>query len=145
MRHTGGEQHPVAGTELDPVATDLEHGGAGQEGDPLVLVLEVVLRRHVGTAQDLLDDDVPEGEDLLDQLAGSRDVGRRPKCSPVERGRDGLEGVVLADDRAPAPAEAAPAPDAAEQHDDQEDEKEERKHAWSVPRPRGLESHAPRQ
>ena len=81
----GGEEDPVAGAEVDPLATDVEHGGAGQERDPLVLVLEVVLRRHLGAAQDLLDDDVAEGDDLFDALAGGGDVSPRPQRAS-ERG-----------------------------------------------------------
>ena len=74
-----GQQDPVAGGQLDPGLADVEDGGAGQEGDPLVVVLEVVLRGDVGTAQDLLDDDVAEGEDLFDALTGGGDVGPRPQ------------------------------------------------------------------
>jgi hypothetical protein len=77
--HAGGQQHPAARAQLHPLATDLEHGGAVQHGDPLVLVLEVVLRGDIGAAQDLLDDDVGEGEDLFDALAGGGDVSPRPQ------------------------------------------------------------------
>jgi hypothetical protein len=83
VRHTGRQQDPVARAELHPFTADLDDGGAGQQRDPLVLVLEVVLRRDVGTAQDLLDDDVAEGEDLFDALAGGGDVSPRPqRASP---------------------------------------------------------------
>jgi hypothetical protein len=54
-------------------------GSAGQQGDPLVLFLEVVLRSDIGTAQDLLDDHVAEGDDLFDALAGGGDISPRPQ------------------------------------------------------------------
>ena len=77
--HAGGQEDPVARAQVHPLPADLEHGGAGQEGDPLVLVLEVVLRGDIGAAQDLLDDDVAEGEDLVDALAGGGGVSPRPQ------------------------------------------------------------------
>src|SRR5687767_3489803 len=49
------------------------------------MVLEVVLRGDVGAAEDLLDNDVAEGEDLFHALAGSGDVGPRPQRA-LERG-----------------------------------------------------------
>ena len=79
VRHAAGQEDPVARAEFHPFTADIEHGGAGQEGDPFVLVLEIVLGRDVGAAQDLLDDDVAEGEDLFDALAGGGDVSPRPQ------------------------------------------------------------------
>jgi hypothetical protein len=77
--YAAGQEDPVARAEVHSFTADVECGRPGQEGDPLVLVLEVVLRRDVGPAQDLLDDDVAEGEDLFNALAGGGDVGPRPE------------------------------------------------------------------
>lgn len=85
----GGQEDPVARAQLHPFAAHLEHSGAGQEGDPLVLVLEVVLRGDVGAAQDLLDDDVADGEYLFDALAGGGDVSPGPQRAPERGERDG--------------------------------------------------------
>jgi hypothetical protein len=79
VRYAAGQEDPVAGAEVHSFTADLERGGAGQQGDPLVLFLEVVLRSDIGTAQDLLDDDVAEGDDLLDALAGGGDISPRPQ------------------------------------------------------------------
>jgi hypothetical protein len=83
--HAGGQQDPVARAQAHRFTADVEHGGAGQEGDPLVLVLQVVLRDDAGAAQDLLDDDVADGEDLFDALAGGGDVSPRPQRAPQWR------------------------------------------------------------
>ena len=89
VRDTAGQEDPVAGPQLHPLAAHFEHGGAGQEGDPLVVVLEVVLGGDIGPAQDLLDDDVTEGEDLFDALAGGGDVGARPQRASERGERNG--------------------------------------------------------
>lgn len=79
VRYAAGQEDPVPGAEVHSFTADLECGRPGQQGDPLVLVLEVVIRRDVGPAQDLLDDDVAEGEDLFNALAGGGDVSPRPQ------------------------------------------------------------------
>lgn len=79
MRYAAGQEDPVAWLQFHSFTADLEHGGTGQQGDPLVVVLEVVRRRDLGPAQDLLDDDVAEGEDLLNALAGGGDRSPRPQ------------------------------------------------------------------
>jgi hypothetical protein len=126
--HAGGQEDPVARAQVHPFTTDLQHGGAGEEGDPLVLVLEVVLRGDVGAAQDLFDDDVAEGDDLFDALAGGGDVSRRPQRAPDWGKGDGLVGVVLAHDGAPAAAAVVPRADPAQEQDDKKHEKEDRQH-----------------
>ena len=130
--HAGGQEHPVARAQVDPFTADVEHRGPGQQGDPFVLVLEIVLGGDAGAAQDLLDDDVAEGEDLLDALAGGGDVSPRPQRAALWGEGDGLEGVVLANDSAPATAEAPTAvvagADGAHEQDDQQDEEEEFDH-----------------
>ena len=127
VRHPGRQQDPVARGQLHPLPADLEHGGAGQQGDPLVLVLEIVLGGDARAARDLLDDHVPEGQDRFDALAGGRDVSRRPQCASGRGERNGLVRVVLAHDGAPAPTQAPTAvitrADPAHQQDDQKDEK----------------------
>ena len=85
VRYAGGQEDPVARAQLHPLTAHLEHGGAGQEGDPLVGVLEVVSRIDVGAAQDLLHHDVADGEDLVDALAGGGDVGPRAQGAPDRR------------------------------------------------------------
>lgn len=141
---TAWQQDPVTGAELDPLLADLQHGGAGQEGDPLVLVLEVLLRGDVRPAQDLLDHDVGEGQDLLNALAGGGDVGPRPQRASEGRMRNGLVGVVLADDGAAAPAEAAAAviagANGTHKDGDEQDEKKDLKHVWILPPRSPLES-----
>ena len=132
MGDAGGEERPVARAQLHRLTADLEHGGAGQEGDPLVLVLEVGLRGDVRATQDLLDDDVAEGENLFDPLAGGGDVGPRPQRASARGERNGLVGVVLAHDSAPAttgaPTAVIAGADAADKQDDEKDEKEQCQH-----------------
>ncbi|HVL06964.1 MAG TPA: hypothetical protein VM388_13325 [Acidimicrobiales bacterium] len=89
MGDTAWQQDPVAGGQFDPLTADLQHSGAGQEGDPLVLVLEVVLRGDIRPAPDLLDDDIAEGQDLLNALAGGGDIGPRPQRAASQRMRNG--------------------------------------------------------
>ena len=56
VRGAGGQEDPIAGTELERRAGDLELGTASEHDDPLVMVLDE-LDGAVGTpAQDLLDD-----------------------------------------------------------------------------------------
>ena len=127
MGDAGGQKHPVARAQRHLHPADLEHGGAGQEGDPLVVVLEVVLRGDVGPAQDLLDDDVPESQDFFNALAGGGNVSPRPQRSSDGGERNGSVRVVLAHDGAPAPTQAPTAvitrSDPAHEQDDQKDEK----------------------
>lgn len=128
MGHAGGQEDPVAHAHAHPFTPDLQHGGAGEEGDPLVLVLEVVLRGDIGAAQDLFDDDVAKGDDRFDALAGGRDISLRPQRAPEWGERDGLVGVVLAHDGAPAPTAVVARADPAQEQDDEEHEKEDREH-----------------
>ena len=86
--HTAWQQDPVAGAELDRLSADLQHGGARQKGDPLVLVLEVVLRGDIWPAQDLLDNDVAEGQDLFNALARGGDVSPQPQRASALRTRN---------------------------------------------------------
>ncbi len=104
--HAARQEDPVARAQLHLLTADLEHGRPGQEGDPLVLVLEVVLRSDAGSTQDLLDDDVPEGENLFDPLAGGGGVSPRSQRASERGERNGLVGVVFAHDGAPATTEA---------------------------------------
>lgn len=89
VRHAGGQEDPVARAQLHPLTAHVEHGGAGQERDPLVEVLEVVRGVDVGPAQDLLDDDIADGEDFLDALAGGGDVSDRSEGASERGERNG--------------------------------------------------------
>ena len=77
VRHARGQEDPVARGEVDRFAVDLERGGAGQDHDPLVLILDEVLRTVGAAAQDLFDDQVAEGDDLLEPLTVRRCLGSR--------------------------------------------------------------------
>lgn len=128
----GRKKDPVARAQLHRLTADLEDGRPGQEGDPLVLVLEVVRRSDTGSTQYLLDDDVAEGENLFDPLAGGGGVSPRPQRASERGDRNGLVRVVLAHDGAPATTEAPTAviarTDAADKQDDEKDEKEQCQH-----------------
>ena len=71
----GGQEHPVAGRQVEALAVDVEHGLAGQDRDPLVVVLQMGLRPVGRRAQDLLDDDVAVGQDLVEILTLGGCVG----------------------------------------------------------------------
>ena len=89
VRHASGHQDPVPRAELDALPTDVEHGAAGQEGDPFVVVLEIVLGGDVGPAQDLLDHDVAEDDNLFNALAGDREVSPGPQRDSAWGERNG--------------------------------------------------------
>lgn len=85
----GGQEGPVARLHGHPLASHLQDGSAGEEERPLVLVLEIVLGLDVGPAQDLLDDEVADANQLLGVLAGGRRVGGGPQGAPARRSRNG--------------------------------------------------------
>ena len=84
VRDSRRQQQPVARAQFEPLAADLEHGAAGEHDDPLVLSLQVVGGSVEAAAEDLLDDRVLEGDDLLGQLAeNGRLGGFAERAAPV--------------------------------------------------------------
>lgn len=126
-------EEPLARGEGQPFAVDLEDGRAGQEDHPLVLVLDVS-PRPCGPAENLLDNEVAEAEDLLEPLAIDRRPGGGEQGAAAPDGRNvGLEGVVLADDPPPPAAPVIPRADSAKEEDDQKHEKKKFEHEIGLP------------
>lgn len=82
----GGEEGPVSGTEGLTVTVDLHHPGPRQHYDPLVVVLQVVLRQVVLPAQDVFDSQAANGKDRVYPLTSGRRVRRRTEA-PERVGR----------------------------------------------------------
>ncbi len=137
---TRGQEEPLARGQVLPSALDVENGSPGQDHDPLVLVLHVVLRPGGPPAQDLFDDQVAEAEDLLEPLALGRCVGGREQGAAAPGGRNvGLEGVVLPDDPSPAATAVIARADGANEEDDEQHEKQEFEHERNFPVPAPIE------
>ena len=79
MRQPRRQEEPLSRLELHRLAAELERRGPREHDDPLVLGLQVVGRRLEPPAQDLLDDRISEGEDLLRELADGGRLGRVAK------------------------------------------------------------------
>jgi hypothetical protein len=89
VRDVGGQEGPVARSEVDAVAVDIDRRAAGQDDDPLVVVLEIGLRGVVLTAEDLFDEEVAVLENGLKPLPGRRRRGPRKQGTGACRDRNG--------------------------------------------------------